>query len=289
MSIRSESFGAEGDDQKDDSSAIQAAIDYSHENGHLPVQLLGETYILKKGLHLKEGVSLEMGVATKLVAEGNFNVLELEEKSSVTNGTIEVTTPDFQSSAIYISGKERVWTTNRIQVENVTLYNSSGSNKGEGISLTAGSSGEFISFMNILGVNVSGFYSGVSLEVSPPEGGEEYNFINGNRFVNLTLDDCIVCIQVDSSASIPNEASGNMFDNLQIQLTERTSKAVSLSGSHNIIEGMVWDMNALKGNQSLIEFSNESSENVVKFNIPKVSLVDKGSNNHFQPGLNNTN
>jgi hypothetical protein len=279
--VRVESFGAEGNDQQDDSSAIQAAIDYSYENDNLPVQLLGKTYILKRGLKLKEGVTLEMGIATKLLVEGNFNVLEVEQKTSITNGTIEITTPEFRGAAIYVSGKEQVWTTNRIHIENVTLYNSSGTNRGKGIFFNAGSSGEFISFVNVSGVNVSGFHSAVLLEATSPEGGEDYNFINGNRFVNMTLDDCIVCIQVNSAVTIPNEASGNMFENLQIQLTERTDKAVILSGSNNIIEGMVWDVAFMEDRQALIELTKDSSENLLKLNLPKDRVADEGRGNQL--------
>jgi hypothetical protein len=279
--IRVEAFGADGNDQQDDSSAIQAAIDYSYENDNLPVQLLGKTYLLKQGLQLKEGVTLEMGVATKLLVEGNFNVLELEQKTSIKNGTIEITTSGFRAAAIYVSGKEQVWTTDRIHIENVTLYNSSGTNRGEGISFNAGTSGEFISFVNVSGVNVSGFHSAVLLQAAPPKGGEDYNFINGNRFVNMTLDDCIVCIQINSTATIPNEVSGNMFENLQIQLTERTDKAVILSGSNNIIEGMVWDASFIKDGQTLIKLTEESSENLLKINLSKDRVTDEGQGNHI--------
>ncbi|NQD65700.1 hypothetical protein HP456_07155 [Bacillus haikouensis] len=280
-SIGVEAFGADGNDQQDDSSAIQAAIDYSYENDKLPVKLLGKSYLLKRGLQLKEGITLEMGMATKLLAEGDFNVLEAEQKTSIRNGTIEITTPEFRSAAIYVSGKEQVWTTDRIHIENVTLYNSSGTNRGEGISFNAGTSGEFISFVNVSGVNVSGFHSAVLLQAAPPGGGKDYNFINGNRFINMTLDDCIVCININSAVTIPNEVSGNMFENLQIQLTERTDKAVILSGSNNIIEGMVWDASFIKDSQTLIELTEESSGNLLKLNLPTERVVDEGQSNHF--------
>jgi polygalacturonase len=279
--VRVEAFGAEGNDKQDDSSAIQAAIDYSYENDNLPVQLLGKTYILNRGLKLKEGVTLEMGTATKLLVEGNFNVLEVEQKTSITNGTIEITTPEFRGAAIYVSGEEQVWTTNRIHIDNVTLYNSSGTNRGKGIFFKAGSSGEFISFVNVSGVNVSGFHTAVLLEATPPVGGENDNFINGNRFVNMTLDDCVVCIQVNSAVTVPNEVSGNIFDNLQIQLTERTDKAVILSGSHNIIEGMVWDVAFMNARQTLLELTKDSSENHLRLNLPKDRVADEGRGNHL--------
>jgi hypothetical protein len=280
-SIRVEAFGADGDDQQDDSSAIQAAIDYSYENEKLPVKLLGKSYLLKRGLQLKEGITLEMGMATKLLVEGNFNVLEAEQKTSIKNGTIEITNPEFRGAAIYVSGKEQVWTTDRIHIENVTLYNSSGTNHGEGISFNAGTSGEFISFVNVSGVNVSGFHSAVLLQAAPPEGGEDYNFINGNRFINMTLDDCIVCIHIKSDVTVPNEVSGNMFKNLQIQLTERTDKAVILSGSNNIIEGMLWDASFIKDSQTLIKLTEKSAGNLLKINLPRYRIMDEGQGNHI--------
>jgi hypothetical protein len=280
-SIRAEAFGADGNDQQDDYSAIQAAIDYSYENEKLPVKLLGKSYLLKRGLQLKEGVTLELGMATKLLVEGNFNVLEAEQKTAIKNGTIEITNPEFSGAVIYVSGKEQIWTADRIHIENVTLYNSSGSNRGEGILFNAGTSGEFISFVNVSGVNVSGFYTAVLLQAAPPEGGEDYNFINGNRFINMTLDDCIVCIHIKSDVTVPNEVSGNMFENLQIQLSERTEKAVILSGSNNIIEGMLWDASFIKDSQTLIKLSEKSSGNLLNTNLPKDRVIDEGRGNHF--------
>ncbi|WP_173915242.1 hypothetical protein [Halobacillus sp. Marseille-Q1614] len=280
-SLRVEAFGADGSDQQDDSSAIQAAIDYSYENDKLPVQLLGKNYTLKQGLHLKEGVALEMGLATKLLAEGDFNVVELEKKAAITNGTIEITTPEFSRAAIYVSGQEQVWTTERFHIENVVLYNSSGTNRGKGISFTAGNSGEFISFVNVMSVNISGFHTGVHLQAAPPKKDGDYNFINGNRFVNLTLDDCIVCIQFDSAVTIPHEVSGNMFENVQIQLTERTDKAMILSGTNNRIDGMIWDASFVEDNQPLIEFIGESSGNDVNMNVPKDRVTDEGQGNRY--------
>lgn len=280
-SIRAEAFGADGNDQQDDSSAIQAAIDYSYKHEKLPVKLLGNSYLLKRGIRLKEGVTLEMGMATKLLAEGDFNVLEAEQKTAIKNGTIEITNPEFRGAAIYVSGKEQIWTADRILIENVTLYNSSGSNRGEGILFNAGRSGEFISFVNVSGMNVSGFHTAVLLQAAPPEGGEDYNFINGNRFINMTVDDCIVCIHVKSDVTVPNEVSGNMFENLQIQLTEQTDKAVILSGSNNIIEGMVWDAHLLKDSQPLIELTGKSSGNLLKLNLSKDRVMDEGRDNHF--------
>ncbi|WP_181351277.1 glycosyl hydrolase family 28-related protein [Thalassobacillus sp. CUG 92003] len=277
--ISVEAFGARGDDRKDDSSAIQAAINSSYESEKLPVQLLGKTYILKQGLRLKEGVALEMGMGTKLLVEGDFNVLELERKTSISNGTIEITTPQFQGVVLHVSGKERIWTTERIHIENVTLYNSSGTNRGKGISFTAGTSGEFISFVNVSGVNVSGFNTALHLQTAPPQKEEEHNFVNGNRFVNMTLDDCVVCIHLDSEVTIPNEVSGNMFDNLQIQLTERTDKAVILSGTNNTIEGMIWDASIIEG--PLIVVNEQSYGNFIRVNLPKGRLIDKGQGNNF--------
>ncbi|MGP4062871.1 hypothetical protein [Halobacillus sp. H74] len=279
--IRVEAYGADGNDGQDDSSAIQAAINYSHGNNKLPVQLLGETYILKQGLRLKEGVALELGLSTKLLVEGNFNVLELENQTSITNGIIEITTPEFNSVGIYVSGEEQVWTTERIHIENVTLYNSSGTNRGKGISFNAGKSGEFISFVNVMGVNLSGFHTAVHLQAAPPKGGKDYNFINGNRFVNMSLDDCIVCIHFNSAVTIPNEVSGNMFENLQVQLTERTDKAIILSGSNNTIEGMVWDASFIEERHNLIKFTKESSGNFLKVNLSRNRIKDEGQSNQY--------
>ena len=106
------------------------------------------------------------------------------------------------------------------------------------------------------------------------------SFINGNRFINLTLDDCIRCIELDSSISVPNESSGNDFRGLQIQLAKNTKKAIVVSGSDNRFEGVIWDIELLKDKRSLIEFTRKSMRNYVFSNIRSDFITDKGRNNY---------
>lgn len=275
-------FGADGKDLEDDAKAIQAAIDYSHKTGIGVVKILGNhNYVIKSGLILKEGVELEFGQNTRLFIEGDFRAIEVEKNASIKNGIIEVTNPTFNSEVIYLDGKHKFWSSERTFFDNVTILNSSGNNKGTGIYLYANGSEHFISFVNFQNLKISGFHKGIYLKVEEPKEANEYSWINGNRFKDITLDDCIRCIEIDSAVSIPSESSGNKFSGLQIQLTKKTEKAIVVSGSDNYFEGMIWDTQELNNNALIIELSKESLRSFLLLNLPIEYVQDQGQFNSY--------
>ncbi len=281
-SVNVDEFGANGEDSNDDSQSIQKAINYSHDSKIGKVKLLGnKNYILKKGLVLKEGVELEFGQNTKLRIEGNFQVIDVKKNASITNGILEIVDADFDSDVIYLDGNQKFWSWDRTRINNVTILNTSGSHKGTGLFLYAGGTGDFICFVNFTDMKIAGFQTGVKLEAVKPKDPNKYNFINGNRFMNLTLDDCIKGIDINSSMSIPNESSGNDFSGLQIQISKHTKEVITVSGSDNKFEGLIWDIHILKGNRSIIEFSKESTRNGLYSNVEANFIKDKGLDNYY--------
>lgn len=277
--VSASDFGANGEDLEDDADAIQKAIDFSHSSKIGKVILTGNHhYVIKSGLHLKEGVELELGQNTKIYVEGNFRAIELEKNASITNGIIEVTNSEFDSEVIYLDGKERFWSAERTRVHNVAILNSSGSNKGKAINLYAKGPNHFISFVNFSELNIAGFEYGIFLKSEKPAG-EEYSFINGNRFINITLDDCLTSIAIDSSISVPNESTGNQFKGIQVQLTKKTEKAIYVSGSDNYFEAMIWDPHEIDQTSSLIEFTSESMRSFLLTNLESDYIEDNGESN----------
>lgn len=278
--INVDEFGANGEDSKDDSKSIQEAINYSQSSKIGKVKLLGnKNYILRKGLVLAEGVELELGQNTKLIIEGNFRAIKVKKNASITNGIFEVADTSFNSDVIYLDGKEKFWSWARTQIQNVTILNISGSHKGTGLHLYAGGPGHFISFVNFSNMKIAGFHTGVKLEAKKPKN-NKYSFINGNRFVNFTLDDCVRGIYINSSITVPNESSGNDFSGLQIQISKYTKRAITVSGSDNKFEGVIWDVHILKNHKSVIEFSQNSMRTSLESNLTSEYIQDKGELNY---------
>lgn len=280
--VNVDEFGANGEDSKDDSQPIQAAIDHSHDSKIGKVKLLGNrTYIARQGLVLKAGVELEFGQNTRLRIVGNFRAIDVKKNASISNGIIEIADNSFNSDVIYLDGNQKFWSWDRTQIRNVTILNITGSHKGTGLHLYAGESGHFISFVNFTDIRIAGFQTGVKLEADKPKVKDKYSFVNGNRFTNLTLDDCVRCIDINSSVSIPNESSGNGFSGLQIQISKNTKQAIRVSGSDNKFEGIIWDFHILKKNKSIVEFTNNSMRNRLDSNLGSVYIKDKGKNNYY--------
>lgn len=277
--VRVEEFGAIGNDGKDDSEAIQRAIDASAEQKRGPVVMMShEKYTIQDRIVLKEGVEIQFEHQSQWLIEGDFRVLEVQKNARIEGGLLMVQTDDFSSEVIYLDGQEQFWTWEQTAIEDVNIINTSGSNQGTGVLFHADQSDEFISFVDVEGVTVTGFHTGLKLQADPPEG-EEYNFVNGNRFVNITLEDCVRCIDLQSSISVPNEVSGNQFTNVQIQLTDDIESAIMVTGSDNQIQGMVWDYESFPSSESMVVFDEKSQRNSLMSNLPPDLVRDDGISN----------
>lgn len=280
--IRSTSLEAHGNDLKDDAEVIQRAINNSYKNKDGLVKLTGnKQYVIRSGLVIKEGVTLELGQNTKILIDGDFRAIQLEKNASVINGMIEVVDPDFKSEVIFLDGKHKFWSWERTQINNVSIINSSRSHRGSAISLHANGNGNFISFVNVINNNVAGFQNGIEILVDHDGSEEEPSWINGNRFVNMTLDDCVNYIVIDSSVSVPNESSGNLFTGLQIQLSKVSKTIMKVSGSFNTFQGMVWDQHLLNNQDKVVQFTQESANNRLDMNVDVFSIRDEGIQNSY--------
>ncbi|KMY51030.1 hypothetical protein [Peribacillus loiseleuriae] len=262
-----------------DSVKIQAAIDKSRANKIKTVMLDDKKYRVTSPIIVRQGVKLLSGYGTEFIVEGNFRVFELEKNASIEGAYIAINDADFNSEVIYLDGKYKYYNTwYKTHVKDINIVNWSESNQGTGISLYAGGKKHEISFVNFENVKVSGMETGVKLIAEKPASG--YAWINANRFMNVSLEDCVNMIYMDSHSTIPNETSGNQFTNLQIQPSSKTKSILKVSGEYNEFDGMAWDLDKITHQNAVIEFTEHSKDTTIDIpSIPMNRISDNGQAN----------
>ncbi|AXR17267.1 hypothetical protein COC60_15970 [Bacillus thuringiensis] len=264
---------------KNDSNKIQSAINKAESSKIKTVLLDDKKYKITSPIIVKQGVKLLFGYGTQFVVEGNFRVLELEKNASIEGAYIAIDDPTFNSEVIYLDGKNKYYNTwHKTQIKDVNIINWTETNKGTGISLYAGGKENEISFINFENIKVVGMETGLKLVAKKPKSG--YAWINANRFMNFSLEDCVNMIYMDSQVTTPNETSGNQFINLQIQPSNKTKSIIRVSGQHNEFHGMVWDLNKIKHENELIELTDKSMNTVIDItSVPTNRVLDSGKAN----------
>ncbi|MFS0668953.1 hypothetical protein AB1L12_13580 [Peribacillus frigoritolerans] len=262
-----------------DSAKIQAAIDHAKANKLKTVMLDDREYTISTPIKVRKGVKLLFGYGTKFVVEGNFRVLELEQNASIEGAYVVINDAEFDSEVIYLDGKYKYYNTwNKTHVKDVNIINWSESNQGTAISLYAGGKEHEISFVTFENVKVAGMETGVKLIAEEPSSGKAW--INANRFLNLSLEDCVNMIYIDSNSTVPNEVSGNQFTNLQIQPSGKTKTILKVNGQYNKFEGMVWDLDKITLQNEVIELKDNSMGTSIDIpSLPISRIADRGQAN----------
>lgn len=261
-----------------DSLIIQSAIDAASVSLNKEVTLENRDYQLTSGIVIKQGVKLKGSFNTRLIVNGNFKVLELQKDASLEGVYIAVDDPNFTSSVIYLDGKYKyynIW--ERTVIRNCNIINWTGTNKGTALQLYSNGPEHSITFIDFEDIKISGFQIGIRLQAIKPASGKSW--VNGNRFLNFSIEDCVNMVLLASGESVPNECSGNIFTNMQLQPSTKTTKLFTITGQYNRLDGMAWDLNILPTNP-LVEFLATSSYNTVQFrSIPASRTSDKGQFN----------
>ncbi|MGE7764376.1 hypothetical protein [Peribacillus sp. NPDC096540] len=262
-----------------DSAKIQTAIDKAKSNKIKTVMLDDRKYTITSPIIVRKGVKLLFGYGTQFIVEGNFRVLELEQNASIKGAYVAINDTKFNSDVIYLDGKYKYYNTwNKTQVKDVNIVNWSESNQGTGISLYAGGKEHEISFVNFENVKIAGMETGVKLIAEKPSSGKAW--INANRFMNFSLEDCVNMISMDSHLTIPNETSGNQFTNLQIQPSSKTKSILKVSGQYNKFEGMFWDLDKITLQNTVIELTDKSMGTTIDIpSLPMNRISDTGQVN----------
>ncbi|PES28084.1 hypothetical protein [Bacillus cereus] len=264
---------------ENDSIKIQSAINKAESSKIKTVLLDDKKYKITSPIIVKKGVKLLFGYGSQFVVEGNFRVLELEKNASIEGAYITIDDPKFNSEVIYLDGKNKYYNTwNKTQIKDINIINWTETNKGTGISLYSAGKENEISFVNFENIKVVGMETGLKLVAKKPSTGQAW--INANRFMNFSLEDCVNMIYMDSQVTTPNEISGNQFTNLQIQPSNKTTSIIQVSGQHNEFHGMVWDLNKIKHENELIELTDKSMNTVVEMSsVPANRVLDSGRSN----------
>ncbi|ADH07229.1 hypothetical protein IKE_01671 [Bacillus cereus VD196] len=264
---------------ENDSIKIQSAINKAESSKIKTVLLDDKKYKITSPIIVKKGVKLLFGYGSQFVVEGNFRVLELENNASIEGAYIAIDDPKFSSEVIYLDGKNKYYNTwNKTQIKDINIINWTETNKGTGISLYSAGKENEISFVNFENIKIVGMETGLKLVAKKPSTGQAW--INANRFMNFSLEDCVNMIYMDSQVTTPNEISGNQFTNLQIQPSNKTKSIIKVSGQHNEFHGMVWDLNKIKHETELIELTDKSMNTVVEMSsVPANRVLDSGKSN----------
>lgn len=264
---------------ENDSIKIQSAINKAESSKIKTVLLDDKKYKITSPIIVKKGVKLLFGYGSQFVVEGNFRVLELENNASIEGAYIAIDDPKFNSEVIYLDGKNKYYNTwNKTQIKDINIINWTETNKGTGISLYSAGKENEISFVNFENIKIVGMETGLKLVAKKPSTGQAW--INANRFMNFSLEDCVNMIYMDSQVTTPNEISGNQFTNLQIQPSNKTKSIIKVSGQYNEFHGMVWDLNKIKHENELIELTDKSMNTVIEMSsVPANRVLDSGKSN----------
>nr|WP_205825384.1 hypothetical protein [Bacillus sp. RO1] len=262
-----------------DSIKIQAAIDYARTKKGKTVKLGNKDYLITKPIIIMQGVKLLFDYGTRFIVKGNFRVLEIQKNASLEGAYIAIDDPAFNSEVIYLNGKYKYYNTwHRTQIRDINIVNWHSSHKGIGLSLFSGGAGHEISFVNFENIKIAGMRIGIKLVASRPSSG--FAWINANRFLSVSLDDCIEMITMSSSSTVPNEISGNQFKDLQIQPTSITTKVLKVSGQFNYFNGMIWDVSSIPQNRPVIELTANSMDTTLHIpSVPNNRIINNGQRN----------
>ncbi|EJR77079.1 hypothetical protein P4G85_30625 [Bacillus cereus] len=262
-----------------DSIKIQSAINKAESSKIKTVLLDDKKYKITSPIIVKKGVKLLFGYGSQFVVEGNFRVLELENNASIEGAYIAIDDPKFNSEVIYLDGKNKYYNTwNKTQIKDINIINWTETNKGTGISLYSAGKENEISFVNFENIKIVGMETGLKLVAKKPSTGQAW--INANRFMNFSLEDCVNMIYMDSQVTTPNEISGNQFTNLQIQPSNKTKSIIKVSGQYNEFHGMVWDLQKISHENELIELTDKSMNTMIEmFSVPANRILDSGKSN----------
>lgn len=206
-------------------------------------------------------------------------LVELLHEFTYHTPKIAIDDPTFNSEVIYLDGKNKYYKTwHKTQIKDINIINWTETNKGTGISLYSAGKENEISFVNFENIKVVGMETGLKLVAKKTSTGQAW--INANRFMNFSLEDCVNMIYMDSQVTAPNEISGNQFTNLQIQLSNKTKSIIKVSGQYNEFHGMVWDLQKISHENELIELTDKSMNTVIEMSsVPANRILDSGKSN----------
>jgi hypothetical protein len=259
------------------SQKIQAAIDYAASTSKKTVILADKDYYITSTITVKVGVKLRGGHGSSITVGADVRGIVVERNAALRDIKINVDYSGYSKEVLYFDGSQHYYNTwNRTFILNWT-----GVVSGTAIKLYAGATNDEISFLDFINIKIVSFSKGVYLKAVQPATGVAY--INANRFLNFSIEDCVDMILLESAETVPNECSGNMFKNLQIQPTATTQRIFTITGQYNKIEGILWDESNIAGGGVIAKCNTTSNYNDIDMkSIPLARYSNLGgSSNKF--------
>ncbi|GGF27510.1 hypothetical protein GCM10010954_28250 [Halobacillus andaensis] len=268
------------DFQGSDTEKIQKAIQFaSLKENPSTVYVPKGDYVITSTILLREGVHLTFAYDARFVVYGNQDVVHIERNTSITGAYIAIDDSNFNKNVLVFNGKNKYYNSwHRSTFKHINIVNWAGNHNGKGIYMYSGGIGHEISFLQFDDIKLVGLHTAMELRVTKPSSG--YSWINANSFNNVTIDDCVRGIWMNSAKTIPNEASGNNFTNLQIQLSPSTQSAIRVTGEFNAFDGVLWDDHLVQNPSALLHLTVNSQATVFRIR-GNYRVLDDGTRNNY--------
>ncbi|MBI0577468.1 hypothetical protein IEC97_08855 [Neobacillus cucumis] len=263
-----------------DQAKIQAAIDFAIKNARKTVIASDKDYHLTGTVVIKQGVKLLGSYGTRFIIGANVRGFELQKDSSFSDACVMVDFSGYSKEVVYLDGKYKYYTKwNGSSLKNLVIVNWTGKVSGTGIRLYSGGNGHGISFITFTDIKIVSFEIGIHLKANIPPSG--VSSVNANRFEKISLESCIENIILEGSETIPNECSGNLFTNLQIQPSSNTNHIMTIQGQNNKVDGICWDLQLIQHTNPVFIFKPESNNNELAMgSIPVNRIKNNGKANN---------
>jgi hypothetical protein len=264
---------------------IQAAIDaaaVATAGTKKTVILADKDYYITGTITVKIGVKLQGSHGTSITIGANVRGFVIERNAYLGGMKINVDFTGYSKEVIYLDGVQKFYNSlHQTRIENLRLYNWTGTVSGTGIHCYSGGTNHEVSFVDFESIKIVGFSKGIHLKAVNPVTGNAW--INANRFDKITLENNIDNIVLEGSETIPNECSGNSFTNLQIQPSDVTVNIMTIQGQYNKINGICWDLFEILHSNPVFTFKAESNYNELDMkSIPAAKITNLGkTSNRF--------
>lgn len=268
-------YGAVGDNVKDDTSAIQNAL-----NSGFDVYMPAGGYKTTATLVTNPGQTLRMSSKAVIYPNTNNHVIQVRIGCHIFGGKIDCSYPAvFNHAAIFLDSADRFYTWPQTAVEDVSISGNP-SHTPVGILIQADAAEKLCSFVFFNRIDIRRCDKAIHLLVT--SSGSNC-FITGNLFGNIIIDTCTHGIYIEAGTGVNSQnIAGNYFTNFQWQQNTGSLDYIYCDGWHNTFQGMTWDLDS-NPSCMLARFTSKAQYNTSHFrwDVWGKFIVDQGQNNWY--------
>ncbi|MFC3767300.1 glycosyl hydrolase family 28-related protein [Paenibacillus sp. GCM10012303] len=292
-SVNVKDFGATGA-YKDDTAAIQSAIDYIESIGGGEVIVPPGNYNISATIEVKPKVHLKCAHGCTIRPTADVNMIKLRKNAQISGARLDTYSfVDFNKCCIYVDGSDKFAFNHNTSIKSMVLYGrhervvrskEEDEHSSTGIYLYATGNGNNVCGVHIYDINI--IYFGKAIHLHAENAGDDTSqWVNGNQFDMIGFSGNQYDIYTTGSIyrhPVHNgiyETSGNIFTNIQIQPTENiTKKCFYINGAYNRIIAKVWDIHVVPS-RILAQLTNKTAYTIISSNLEKKNVTDQGTRN----------